>query len=155
MQLGGAGVKCGTHHTQHKPISIVINHKFIRPLAISMLGNFSLGQIGQPNLAQPDFHTLYKSVQCSPKHELFLDFLVSCDMRSSAIHTYTNFQKMFHIFLFGRLFKSVNIFPPLFSIWRKSFFTVWTKTVSVRPSVNENLFCQWHLIDEIIGHLST
>ena len=28
--LGGAGAKGGTCHTQYKPISIIINHKFIR-----------------------------------------------------------------------------------------------------------------------------
>ena len=39
-------------------ISIVINHKFIRPSAISMLWDFSLSQNGQPILAQPNFHTL-------------------------------------------------------------------------------------------------
>ena len=55
------------------------NHKFVRPSAISMLGDFSLSQNGQPILAQPNFHTLYKSGQCSPKHELFSDFLVSYD----------------------------------------------------------------------------
>ena len=72
----GWGKRWDTSYTA-QPISIVINHKFIRPLAISMLGDFSLSQIGQPNLAQPNFQTLYKSGQCSPKHELFSDFLVS------------------------------------------------------------------------------
>ena len=37
------------------------NHKFIRPSAISLLGDFSLSLNGQPILAQPNFHTLYKS----------------------------------------------------------------------------------------------
>ena len=38
--VGWGWGKSGTHHTQHKPISIVINNKFIRPLAISMLGDY-------------------------------------------------------------------------------------------------------------------
>ena len=129
-------------------------------IAISMLGDFSLSQIGQPNLAQPDFHTLYKSGQCSPKHELFLDFFFFCvchnfrwDLQPSI--TYENISKIFHIVYLAD-YSKVSTFPPLIlSIWRKSFFTLWTKTVSVRPSVNKNLFCQWHLIDETIGHLST
>ena len=43
-----------------QPISIIIYHKFITPLAISTLRNFSLSQIQnrQPTLAQPNFHTL-------------------------------------------------------------------------------------------------
>ena len=36
-----------------------------------------LSQIGRLIPAQPNFHTLYKSEQCSPKHELFSNFLVS------------------------------------------------------------------------------
>ena len=76
----GAGSRGGTHHTQHKAISIVINHKFIRPSAISMLGDFSLSQNWTAkSCANLIFHTLYKSGQCSPEHELFSDFLVAYD----------------------------------------------------------------------------
>ena len=93
--LGGAGARGGTRHTRHKPISIIINHKFIRPSAISMLGDFSLSQNGQPILAcqQPNFHTLNKSGQCWPKHKLFSDVLVS-----DTTFNHQNFPKMFHIF---------------------------------------------------------
>ena len=77
--LDGAGSRGGTRHTRHKPISIIINHKFITPPAISTLGDFSLSRNGQPILAQPNFHSLYKSGQCSPKHKLFSDLLVSYD----------------------------------------------------------------------------
>ena len=56
-------------------ISIKINHEFTRPSSISMQGDFSLSQNGQPILAQPNFHTLNKSGQCSPKHKLFSDFV--------------------------------------------------------------------------------
>ena len=62
-----------------KPISIIINHRFIRPSAIITLGDFMLSQNGQPTLAQPNFHTLNKSGQCSPKHELFSGVIVSYD----------------------------------------------------------------------------
>ena len=62
-----------------QPISIIINNKFITPPAISTLKDFSLSQNRQPTLAQPNFHTLYKSGQYSLKHKLFSDFLVSYD----------------------------------------------------------------------------
>ena len=51
-----------------QPISIIINHKFITPPAISTLRDFPLVQNRQPTLAQPNFHTLYKRGQCSLKH---------------------------------------------------------------------------------------
>ena len=41
----------GISHSWHKPISIIINHKFTIPSSISMLGDFSLSQNGQPILA--------------------------------------------------------------------------------------------------------
>ena len=63
----------------HKPIPIIIYHKFTRPSAISTLGDFSLSQNGQPILAQPNFHAPNKSGQCSPKHKLYSDLLVSYD----------------------------------------------------------------------------
>ena len=44
-----------------------------------MLGDFSISQNGQPILAQPNFHTLYKRDQCSLKHKLFSKLLVSYD----------------------------------------------------------------------------
>ena len=63
------GARGGTRPSWHKPISIIINHKFTIPSSISTLGDFSLSQNGQPILAQPNFHTLNKSGQCSPKHK--------------------------------------------------------------------------------------
>ena len=74
LWLGGVGARGGIRHTHHKPISIITNNKFIRPSAISTLGDFSLSQNEQPILAQSNFHNLYKSGQCSPKHKLFSDF---------------------------------------------------------------------------------
>ena len=77
--VGWVGARGGTRHSWHKLISIIINHKFTISSSISTLGDFSLSQNGQPILAQPNFHTLNKSGQCSPKHKLFSDFLVSYD----------------------------------------------------------------------------
>ena len=37
---------------------------------------------------------------------------------TSIIHTYVNFSKMFHIFLFGTIFKSVNFFFETLGIYR-------------------------------------
>ena len=76
MYLGGAGARGGTRHTQHKPISIVIDHKFIRPSAISMLGDFSLSQNGQPILAQPIiFIPFTKVASAHPSMNYFKLFL--------------------------------------------------------------------------------
>ena len=77
--IGWGGARGGTRHTQQKPISIISKHKFIRPSAISMLRDVSLSQNGQLILAQPNFHTLYKSGQCSPKYKLISDCLMSYD----------------------------------------------------------------------------
>ena len=96
--LGWAGARGGTRHIWHKPISITINHKFTRPSAISTLGDFSISQNGQPAiLAQPNFHTLNKSGQCSPKHRQFSDFW--CHMIDETFsHPNMKISKMFHIF---------------------------------------------------------
>ena len=77
--VGWVRARGGTRHLWHKPISIIINNKITIPSSISTLGDFSLSQNGQPFLAQPNFHTLNKSGQCSPKHKLFSDFWVSYD----------------------------------------------------------------------------
>ena len=77
--VGWVGARGGTCYSWHKPLSIIINHKFPIPSSISTLRDFSLSQNGQPILAQPNFQTLIKSGQCSPKHKLFSDFLVSYD----------------------------------------------------------------------------
>ena len=73
--VGRVGARGGTRHSWHKPISIIINHKFTIPSYISTLGDFSLSQNGHPILAQPNFHTLNKTGQSSPKHELFSGFV--------------------------------------------------------------------------------
>ena len=78
-RVGWVGARGGTNHSWHKPISIIINNKFTIPSSISTLGDFSLSQNGQAILAQPNVHTLNKSGQCSPKHELFSGILVSYD----------------------------------------------------------------------------
>ena len=83
-----------------QPISIRIIHKFITPPAISTLRGFSLSQNRQPTLAQPNFHTLYKSGQYSLKHKVFSDFGCHNIMidETSAIHIYKRFSKTFHSF---------------------------------------------------------
>ena len=84
MQLGGGWGKSFDTSTQHKPTFFVINHKFIRPSYFYAGGRLAQPN-GQPILAQRNFHTLYKSGQCSTKHELCSDFLVSYDR---SIHPY-------------------------------------------------------------------
>ena len=96
-----------------QPISIISYHKFITPPAISTLRDFSLSQNRQPILAQPYFHTLYKSGQCSPKHKLFSNFWCHMtDETFSHIYIMKNFRNVSQ-FLSGRLFKSVNFFLRL------------------------------------------
>ena len=71
MWLGEARARGGTRHTWHKrkPIPIIIHHQFY-------VGGLLAQPNGQPILAQPNFHTLNKSGQCSPKHKLVSDFFV-------------------------------------------------------------------------------
>ena len=71
-----------------QPISIIINHKFITPPAISTLRDFSLSQNRHPTLAQPNFHTLYKRGQYSLKHKLFSDFVGVIMIDETFSHTY-------------------------------------------------------------------
>ena len=91
-----------------QPISIIINHKFITPPAISTLRGFSLSQNRQPTLAQPDFYTLYKSGQYLLKHKVFSDLLVSYDRWDFQPYIVMNISQQVSQFLIGRLFKSVN-----------------------------------------------
>ena len=104
--VGWGGARGGTRHMQHKPISIIINHKFIRPSAISMPRDVSPSQNGQLILAQPKFHTLYKSCQCSPKQKLFSDFWVSYDRwdLQPSIHI-KNSRKCFTFFIWQTIQK--------------------------------------------------
>ena len=71
-----------------QPICIIINHKFITPLAISTLRGFSLSRNRQPTLAQPNFHTLYKSGQYSLKHKVFFRFVGVNMIDETLSHTY-------------------------------------------------------------------
>ena len=63
--VGWLGARGGTSHSWHKPISIIINHKFTIPSSISTLGEFSLSQNGQSILAQPNFHIPLTKVACA------------------------------------------------------------------------------------------
>ena len=60
--VGWVGARGGTRHSWHNPISIIINHKFTIPSSISTLGDFSLSQNGKPIHAQPNFHTLKRTL---------------------------------------------------------------------------------------------
>ena len=95
----------------HKPIPIIINHKFTIPSSISTLGDFSLSQTGQPILAQPNFHTLNKSGQCSPKHKSIFRFF-GCHMIDATFrHPYIwKFPQNVSHFSFGRLYSKVSTF---------------------------------------------
>ena len=84
--LGGWGQEVG--HVLHGTNPFIINHKFTKPSSISTLGDFSLSQNGQLILAQPNFHTLNRSGQCSPKHKLF-SFFFWCHMIDETVsHPY-------------------------------------------------------------------
>ena len=90
-------------HCTAQPISIISNHKFITPPSISTLRDFSLSQNRHPILVQPNFQTLYKSGQCSPKHKLFSNLLVSYDRWDIQPHmhmffSFSNFLKIFQNF---------------------------------------------------------
>ena len=104
--LGGWRARGGTRHTRHKPISIIINHKFITPPAISTLGDFSLSQNGQPILAQPNFHTLQQKWPMLTQVEMIFWFV-------STIHTYENFPKFVYIFYLAYYSKVSTLFETL------------------------------------------
>ena len=50
-----------------------------------------ISQIGRLIPAQPNFHTLYKSEQFSPKHELFRTFWCHMKVELMSLHTYKTF----------------------------------------------------------------
>ena len=104
ISLGGAGARGGTRHTQHKPISIIINNKFIRPSAISLLGDFSLSKNGQPILAQPNFHTLYKVASAHPSMNYFQIFGVIIDETFSHPYIMKISRKCFTFFIWRNTF---------------------------------------------------
>ena len=65
-----------------KPISIISNHKFTIPSSIFYAGvqcTSRSAKMDSQFLRNLNFHTLNKSGQCSPKHKLFSDLLVSYD----------------------------------------------------------------------------
>ena len=66
----GGGKRWDTLYTAHTHVHYN-NHRFIRPSAISTLGNFSLSQNTHPIPVQPDFNTVHKSGHFSLKHKLF------------------------------------------------------------------------------------
>ena len=93
-----------------QPISIIINHKFITPPAISTLGDFSLSQNRQPILAQPNFHTFYKSGQCSSKHKLFSDLLVSYNRWDLQPHIHMKISRKYFTVLIWQTIKKCQLF---------------------------------------------
>ena len=78
-------------------------------------GASHLSQNGQPFSAQPNFHTHYKSDQCSPKHKIFF-LCVSYERRDLLPYMYENWQKMFHIFLNMRDNSKLSTFFETLSI---------------------------------------
>ena len=76
-------------------------------------------------LMQPKFHTLYKSGQCSPKHELFSDFLVSYDRShlQPSIHIQIS-RKCFTFVIWQTIQKCQLFFPSSFNLAQVIFHTL-------------------------------
>ena len=77
-----------------------MNWSYPPQLRISYKGRIYLSEIRRPIPAQPNFHTLYKSEQCSLKHELFSGFLVSYERWVYELCIHINFSPRNHIFVF-------------------------------------------------------
>ena len=60
--------------------------------------------------AQPNFHTLYKSEQCSFKHELFLDVLVSDESWDHKLSIHVNHSPQNQIFFIRQPFQKCIVF---------------------------------------------
>ena len=82
------------------------NHVF----HISTLMDLSVSQNRQPILAQPHFHTLYKSGQCSPKHKLFSFFFGVIIDETFSHKDIWKISENVSQFLFGRLLKKCQLF---------------------------------------------
>ena len=104
-------------YTQHKPISIISNHKFIRPSVISKLGDFS----PQPIHAQPNFRTLFffffltKVANAHPSLKYFHIMWVSHergDIRPS-VHMKISRKCFIFYFYFGDFSKLSTFFETL------------------------------------------
>ena len=94
-------------------------------------------EIGRLIPAQPNFHTLYKREQCSPKHELFSDFVVSYDSWVYELSVHIKVSPQNHIFLlFGSHFKSVYFSGDALYIKTWKLHIRWKKE-KIRDSLQE------------------
>ena len=91
----------------HKPISIIIN----QTISNSIPRDVSLS--GQPILAQPNFHTLYKSGQCSPKHKLISDFCESYDRWDIQLSIHIKVSRIVSLFFLADYSKCQLFFETL------------------------------------------
>ena len=79
-----------------------------------------LSQTGMLIPAQPNFHTLYKSEQGSPKHKLFLDFLVSYESWVHKLFIHMNLLPQNHILFIEQPFQKCIVLlrhPVLDKYW--------------------------------------
>ena len=119
--VGYGGVECGwvgrgqgvghVIYGWHKPIPIIINHKFTRPSSISTLGTSRSTKLDSQFLRNLIFIPIGK---CSRKHKLFSALLVSYDRwdLEPSIHI-KKIPKMFHIFFWQTIQKCQLFFETL------------------------------------------
>ena len=107
-----AGARGGTRHTQHKPISIIINHKFLRQSAISTLGTSRSAKMDSQFLRNIICIPLTKVASAHPSIN---NFQISwCHMIDDTVsHPYKNFPKFFHIFYLADYSKVSTFFETL------------------------------------------
>ena len=82
--------------------------------------NFVSSQIGRLIPAQPNFYTLHKSEHCSPRHELFSDFLVSYESWDHNLSIHINFFPQNRIFYYSAAISKVYSF--FWDTWYKANF---------------------------------
>ena len=112
--VGWGGARGGTRHTWHKPIPIIINHKFTRPSSISIRWETSRSaKLDSQFLRNLIFKPLTKVASTHPSINYFQIFWCHMiDETFSHPYIWKIPQNVSH-FSFGRLFKSVKFFETL------------------------------------------
>ena len=101
-----------------------------------------LSQIGRLIPAQPNFHTIYKSEQCSPKHEFCSDLLVSYESWVHELSIHINLSSQNYIFFIWQPFQKCKV---LFETPCRAH------TITHKSSVKAN--CQMRQAPSITDHI--
>ena len=103
---------CPPPRSTHSCALFVMSRTALLTVALSRLSSNGLTSRKIERLipAQPNFHTLYKSEQCSFKHELFLDVLVSDESWDHKLSIHVNHSPQNQIFFIRQPFQKCIVF---------------------------------------------